>query len=74
MIKSQLGEVHLTTPDYQLCDILNVTRADVDRVVEIGLRADLVSILGALVEEYGTNKAMDMWADAVKSYIDVISQ
>lgn len=70
MIKSQLGEVHLSKADYQLCDILNITKADVDAVVEAGLRADLTAILVALEQRYGTDKAMNIWTDAVKVYIE----
>ena len=52
MIKSCLGEVHLTKPDYHLCEILNVAKKDVDSVVEAGLGADLTAILRALADVY----------------------
>ena len=57
MIKSCLGKVNLTIPDYKLCKILDITKEEVDRIVEAGLGADLTSILGALADVYGAKKS-----------------
>ena len=72
MIKSQLGEVHLTKPDYRLCEILSISKSDVDISVEAGLRADLTAIINALVQRYGTDKAMNMWTGAVEVYMETL--
>ena len=70
MIKSQLGTVHLTKPNYELAKHLDMKPSDVDTVVEVGLRADLIAILNAFVERYGLNKALDIWYDAVAVYVE----
>ena len=70
MIKSCLGEVHLTKPDYHLCEILNVPKEDVDIVVEAGLGADLTAILGVLAGVYGAEKALEMWTKSAEIFID----
>lgn len=70
MIKSQLGTVQLTKPNYELAKKLEMTPEDIDIVTEVGLRTDLTAILCALVERYGINKALDMWYDAVKVYVE----
>lgn len=69
MIKSCLGEVHLTKPDYQLCEILNVSKEEVDIVVETGLGADLTAILGALADVYGAEKALEMWTKSAEIFL-----
>ena len=68
MIKSQLGRVQLTKPNYELAKHLDMSPSDVDITVETGLCADLTAILNALVIRYGINKALDMWYDAVEIY------
>lgn len=70
MIKSQLGTVQLTKPNYELAKHLNMPPSEVDEVVEVGLRTDLTAILHALVVRYGLNKALDMWYDAVAVYAE----
>ena len=70
MIKSCLGEVHLTRPNYHLCDILHVPKEEVDLVVETGLGADLTSILGALADVYGAEKALEMWTKSAETFIN----
>lgn len=70
MIKSQLGSVYLTKPNYELAKHLDMKPSDADTVVEVGLRADLTAILNAFVERYGLNKALDMWYDAVAVYVE----
>ena len=71
MINSCLGEVHLTRPDYKLCEILHVTKEEVDLVVETGLGADLTAILGALADVYGAEKALEMWTASAETFIKV---
>lgn len=70
MIKSQLGTVQLTKPNYELAKHLEMKPSEVDIVVETGLRADLTAILNAFVVRYGLNKALDMWYDAVAVYAE----
>ena len=62
----------MTRPNYELCDILNCTKEDVDITVEAGLCADLTAILGALGDIYGAEHAMKMWTRAVEHYIDYL--
>lgn len=69
MIKASLGEVHLTQPNYKLCDILGVTKSDVDLIVEAGLGADLTTILGALADVYGADKALEMWTKSAELFL-----
>ena len=70
MIKSQLGTVQLTKPNYELAKHLEMSPTDVDIIVETGLRADLTAILNAFVVRYGLNKALDIWYDAVAVYAE----
>lgn len=70
MIKSQLGTVQLTKPNYELAKHLEISPTDVDIIVETGLRADLTAILNAFVIRYGLNKALDIWYDAVAVYAE----
>lgn len=70
MIKSQLGTVQLTKPNYEMAKHLDMKPSDVDIVVETGLRADLTAILNAFVVRYGLNKALDIWYDAVAVYAE----
>lgn len=70
MIKSNLGKVHLTRPNYKLCDILNVPKEEVDLAVEAGLGVDLASILRALADTYGSDKALEMWTRSAELFID----
>ena len=70
MIKATLGEVHITRPDYKLCDILGVSKSVVDIAVETGLGADLSSILGALSDVYGAEKALEMWTKSAEIFIE----
>lgn len=70
MIKSQLGTVQLTKPNYELAKHLEMSPTDVDIIVETGLRADLTAILNAFVLRYGLNKALDIWYDAVAVYAE----
>lgn len=72
MIKATLGEVHLTKPDYRLCDILGISKTEVDEVVEIGLGADLSSILGALTDVYGAEKALEMWTKSAEIFVETM--
>lgn len=72
MIKSCLGEVQLTRPDYKLCDILNIPKEEVDLVVEAGLVADLTSVLGALADVYGAEKALEMWTKSAQRYLEAL--
>ena len=66
MIQSKLGEVKLTKPNYQLCDLLQCSKADVDIAVKSGLIADLCSILHALTLEYDPVTAFEMWTKAAE--------
>ena len=70
MIKSQLGTVQLTQPDYEMANHLDMKPSEVDIIVETGLRVDLTAILNAFVVRYGLNKALDMWYDAVAVYAE----
>ena len=72
MIKSCLGEVHLTKPDYHLCEILNVPKEDADLVIEAGLGADLTAILGALADTYGIDKACEMWTRSAEIFVETL--
>lgn len=72
MIQSKLGEVKITRPNYELCNILNCSKSDVDNVVEASLGADLTSILGALGDIYGTEHAMEMWTRSAEVYIETM--
>lgn len=74
MIKACLGEVHITRPDYQLCKILNITKQDVDLVVEADLYGDITSILDALADVYGADKALDMWTKALEAVVEERSE
>ena len=64
MIQSKLGEVKLTKPNYQLCDLLQCSKADVDIAVKSELIADHCSILHALRLEYDPVTAFEMWTKA----------
>lgn len=66
MIQSKLGEVKLTKPNYQLCDLLQCSKSDVDIAVKSGLIADLCSILKALELEYDPVTAFEMWTKAAQ--------
>lgn len=70
MIKSQLGTVQLTKPNYELAKHLDMKPSEVDIIIETGLRADLTAILNAFVVRYGLNKALDIWYDAVSVYAE----
>ena len=72
MIQSKLGEVKITQPNYELCDVLSCTKEDVDMSVEATLGADLTSILGALGDIYGTEHAMEMWTRSAEFYIEIM--
>lgn len=63
MIKTCLGEVHLTKPDYKLSEILNIPKEEIDAIVEAGLGADLSAILGA-------EKALQMWTKTAEFFIE----
>ena len=66
MILSKLGEVKLTKPNYQLCDLLQCSKSEVDTAVKLGLIADLCSILKALELEYDPVTAFEMWTKAAQ--------
>lgn len=72
MIKSTLGEVILTQPNYELCDVLSCTKEDVDMSVEAILGADLTSILGALSDIYGAGHAMEMWTRSAELFRETL--
>lgn len=69
MIESKLGEVKITRPNYELCDLLGCSSSDVDMVVEATIGADLTAILNALASVYGTEHAMEMWTRSAELYI-----
>ena len=64
MIQSKLGEVKLTKPNYQLCELLQCSKEDVDISVKSGLIAYLCSILKALELEFDPATAFEMWTKA----------
>lgn len=64
MIQTKLGEVKLTKPNYQLCNLLQCSKEDVDITVKSGLIADLCTILKALELEYDIETALEMWTKA----------
>ena len=64
MIQSKLGEVKLTKPNYQLCELLDCEPSEIDIAVKSGLIADLCSILKALELEYDPVTAFEMWTKA----------
>ena len=66
MIKSTLGKVKLTQPNYELCELLDCTKEEVDRIVKTGLVADLGAILTALEIRYGLDDALQMWVDTAE--------
>lgn len=70
MIKSQLGTVQLTKPDYELAKKLHMIPSEVDTVVEAGLCADLTAIFNAFAIRYGLDKASKMWLDAITVYLE----
>ena len=69
MIKSCLGEVHLTRPNYELCSILGVTPEVVDETVRNMLGADTTAILGALADCYGDEVALKIWYESAETFI-----
>lgn len=71
MIKSCLGEVHLTRPNYELCKILNVSKESADKTVRAMLGADTTAILRALADYYGENEALKIWYDSAETFIRV---
>ena len=70
MIQAKLGEVKITKPNYQLCDLLQCSKGDVDATVKAGLTADLCSILKALELEYDIETALEMWTKAAEIIIE----
>lgn len=70
MIQSKLGEVKITRPNYELCELLDCSKTDVDAVTEATLGADLSSILNALASMYGIDHAMEMWTRSAEVYIE----
>lgn len=71
MIKSCLGKVHLTRPNYELCKILNVSKEELDNTVMHMLGADTTAILGALADCYGENEALKIWYESAETFIRV---
>lgn len=69
MIKSQLGTVFLSKPNYELAKQLEVSPSDADIAIKSILRADLIAILNAFVLRYGLNEALDLWYDVVEAYV-----
>ena len=63
MIESNLGTVKLTEPNYKLCELLEISKEDVDIGVRSMLIADLGSILKALELRYGLADALEMWVE-----------
>ena len=72
MIQSILGEVKITRPNYELCNILKCTKEDVDEIVEASLCADLTEIVAALDDIYVTERAMKMWTRSAEVYIETL--
>ena len=70
MIKSTLGTVKLTKANYELCELLDCTKSDVDISVRATLYADLVAILYALMKQQGMEQALEMWYQATKAAIE----
>lgn len=66
MIETKMGETKITKPNYKLCDLLNCSKKDVDIAVRAGLTADLCSILHAIKETQGLEKALEMWLKAAE--------
>ena len=71
MIESKLGTVKLTEPNYKLCEILEISKADVDIGVRTMLIADLGAILKALELRYGLAEAMEMWVEVASIITDI---
>ena len=74
MIKSKLGEVKLTKPNYELCDILDCSKEEVDATVKALLVADLGSILSALEIQYGMADALEMWVTVADLVTDLYNE
>lgn len=72
MIQSKMGEVKITRPNYELCKLLNCSKSDVDHVVEVTIGADLISILGALNDIYGTEYAMEFWTRSAEVFVETM--
>lgn len=70
MIQSKLGEVKITRPNYELCEVLDCSKHDVDKIVEATIGADLTAILNALADIYGTEHAMVIWTRSAEVYIE----
>ena len=68
MIKSQLGTVFLSKPDYELAKSIEVSPSNADIAIKSILKADLIAILNAFVVRYGLNEALDLWYDVVEAY------
>lgn len=64
MIQAKLGAVKLIKPNYQLCELLQCSKEDVDIAVKAGLIGDLCTILKALELEYNIETALEMWTKA----------
>lgn len=74
MIVTKLGTVKLTKPNYQLCDLLQCSKEDVDIAVKSGLIADLCTILKALELEYDIETALEMWTKAATVIVEERSE
>ena len=74
MIKSKLGEVKLTKPNYELCDILDCSKEEVDATVKALLVSDLGSILSALEIQYGMADALEMWVTVADLVTDLYNE
>lgn len=74
MIQAKMGFVKLTKPNYKLCDLLQCSKQDVDLVVEANLYGDITSILAALADVYGAEKALDMWTKAAEAVVEERSE
>ena len=65
MIESNLGKVTFPRANYDLCDTLNCSKEDIDRVIETTILADLTAILISLGKKYDPVKAMEMWLTVI---------
>ena len=68
MIKSHLGTVQLSKPDYEMAKRLEISPSVADTATKAILGAELTSILHALVARYGLVDALDMWYHSVEAY------
>ena len=71
MIKSELGRVLMTKPDYSINRNMHLPDEMTDDAVSVILSADLSCILRSLIERYGAVEALEMWTEVAEVSIEL---